>query len=43
MRIGIGTAEPQRMYEGVKGYHEALEKAGIKHAYYSRPARRTSG
>jgi enterochelin esterase-like enzyme len=35
--IGIGTAEPQRMYEGVKGYHEALEKAGIKHVYYESP------
>src|SRR3954464_14513540 len=23
--LGIGTAEPQRMYEGVKKYHEALE------------------
>ncbi len=32
--LGIGTAEPQRMYESVKHYHEALEKAGIKHIYY---------
>src|SRR4029079_19115630 len=29
--------EPQRMYEGVKHYHEALEKAGIKHVYYESP------
>ena len=35
--IGIGTAEPQRMYESVKHYHEALEKAGIKHVYYESP------
>jgi enterochelin esterase-like enzyme len=31
--LGIGTAEG-RMYEGIKNYHEALEKAGIKHVYY---------
>jgi enterochelin esterase-like enzyme len=35
--LGIGTTEPQRMYEGVKNYHAALEKAGIKHAYYESP------
>ena len=35
--LGIGTAKPQRMYEGVKRYHEALEKAGIKHVYYESP------
>ena len=35
--LGIGTAEPKRMYDGVKAYHEALEKAGIKHAYYESP------
>ena len=35
--LGIGTTEPQRMYEGVKNYHEALEKAGIKHVYYESP------
>ncbi len=34
--LGIGTAEG-RMYEGIKGYHEALEKAGIKHVYYESP------
>ncbi len=34
--LGIGTAEG-RMYEGVKNYHEALEKAGIKHVYYESP------
>ena len=35
--LGIGTAEPQRMYESLKNYHEALEKAGIKHVYYESP------
>lgn len=35
--LGIGTTEPQRMYEGVKNYHGALEKAGIKHVYYESP------
>ena len=35
--LGIGTTEPQRMYEGVKNYHDALEKAGIKHIYYESP------
>jgi enterochelin esterase-like enzyme len=35
--LGIGTAEPERMYAGIKGYHEALEKAGIRHVYYESP------
>jgi enterochelin esterase-like enzyme len=34
--LGIGTAEG-RMYEGIKNYHEALAKAGIKHVYYESP------
>jgi enterochelin esterase-like enzyme len=34
--LGIGTAEG-RMYEGIKNYHDALEKAGIKHVYYESP------
>ena len=34
--LGIGTAEG-RMYEGIKSYHEGLEKAGIKHVYYESP------
>ena len=37
MWLGIGTTEPQRMYESVKKYHESLEKAGIKHVYYESP------
>lgn len=35
--LSIGTTEPERMYNGVKGIHEALEKAGIKHVYYESP------
>ena len=35
--LGVGTAEPQRMYDSVHGYHEALTKAGIKHVYYESP------
>jgi enterochelin esterase-like enzyme len=34
--LGIGTAEG-RMYEGIKNFHAALEKAGIKHVYYESP------
>jgi enterochelin esterase family protein len=34
--LGIGTAEG-RMYDGIKRYHEALEKAGIKHVCYESP------
>ncbi|RFM32800.1 alpha/beta hydrolase-fold protein [Chitinophaga silvisoli] len=35
--LSIGTAEPERMYKGVRGFHEALEKVGIKHVYYESP------
>ena len=35
--VSIGTTEPERMYTGVKSFHEALEKAGIKHIYYESP------
>ncbi|EHQ25315.1 alpha/beta hydrolase-fold protein [Mucilaginibacter paludis] len=35
--LSIGTAEPERMYTGVKNFHQALEKAGIKHTYYESP------
>jgi enterochelin esterase-like enzyme len=34
--LGIGTAEG-RMYQGIKNYHEALTKAGIKNVYYESP------
>ncbi|GAA4447811.1 alpha/beta hydrolase-fold protein [Nibrella saemangeumensis] len=35
--VSIGTKEPERMYAGVKGFHEALDKVGIKHVYYESP------
>ena len=35
--LGIGTTEPSNMYASVKNYHDALEKAGIKHIYYESP------
>lgn len=35
--LGIGTTEPQNMYNSVNGYHKALEAAGIKHGYYESP------
>jgi enterochelin esterase-like enzyme len=35
--LSIGTAEPERMYKGVRNFHEALDKAGIKHVYYESP------
>ena len=35
--LSIGTAEPERMYTGVKNFHEALGKAAIKHVYYESP------
>ncbi len=34
--LGVGTAEG-RLYDGIKGYHEALDKAGIKNVYYESP------
>jgi enterochelin esterase family protein len=35
--IGIGTKEPERMYQSVNNFHQTLEKAGIKHIYYESP------
>jgi enterochelin esterase-like enzyme len=35
--LSIGTTEPERMQTTVNGFHEALEKAGIKHVYYQSP------
>ena len=35
--LSIGTTEPERMYNGVKNFHEALSKAGIRHIYYESP------
>ncbi len=35
--IGLGTAEPQRMHDGIIAFHKALESAGITHVYYESP------
>jgi enterochelin esterase-like enzyme len=35
--LGIGSVEPKRMYDSVKNYRDALEKAGIKTVYYESP------
>ncbi|MBX3276523.1 MAG: esterase [Acidobacteria bacterium] len=35
--IGIGTKEPERMYQSVNTFHQTLQKAGIKHIYYESP------
>jgi enterochelin esterase-like enzyme len=35
--LGIGTAEPERMREGIRGFHKALTDAGIAHVYYESP------
>ncbi len=35
--LGIGTAEPERMLEGIRGLHRALTEAGIEHVYYESP------
>jgi enterochelin esterase family protein len=35
--IGVGNTEPDRMHQSVQGFHEALEKAGIRNVYYESP------
>jgi enterochelin esterase-like enzyme len=35
--IGLGTEEPKRIAESVRGYHGALTKAGITHTFYQSP------
>jgi enterochelin esterase-like enzyme len=35
--FGIGTQEPERMAQGMKLFHEAMTKAGIKFVYYESP------
>jgi enterochelin esterase-like enzyme len=35
--LSIGTAEPERMFKSVNGFHEGLDKIGIKHIYYESP------
>jgi enterochelin esterase-like enzyme len=35
--VSTGKMEPVGMYNTVKNFHDALEKAGIKHTYYESP------
>jgi enterochelin esterase-like enzyme len=35
--LSIGTAEAQRMQDSVRGFHDALDKAGIKTVFYESP------
>jgi enterochelin esterase family protein len=35
--VGIGTKEPERMYQSVNNFHQTLDKGGIKHVYYESP------
>ena len=35
--LGIGTDEPARMLEGIRGLHASLIDAGIEHVYYESP------
>jgi enterochelin esterase-like enzyme len=35
--LSVGTTEQERMQTMVKGFHEGLEKAGIKHVFYQSP------
>jgi enterochelin esterase family protein len=35
--VGIGTAEPKNMHDGIVAFHEALTQDGIKHVYYESP------
>ena len=37
MWLGIGSAESERFQSSVKGYRDALEKAGIKTTFYESP------
>ena len=35
--LSIGTVEPQRMQDSVRGYHDNLTKAGVNTAFYESP------
>ena len=35
--LGIGTAEPERMREGIHNVHRTLTEAGIDHVFYESP------
>lgn len=35
--LGVGTVEPERMRDGIRRFHSALEEAGIQHVYVESP------
>jgi enterochelin esterase family protein len=35
--LGVGTAEPERMREGIRAFHQSLKDAGIEHVYVESP------
>jgi enterochelin esterase-like enzyme len=35
--VGVGTAEPKMMHDGIIAFHQALDQAGIKHIFYESP------
>jgi enterochelin esterase family protein len=35
--LGVGTEEPERMREGIRGLHASLTEAGIPHVYVESP------
>ena len=35
--LGVGTAEPERMRESIRGLHASLTEAGIEHVYDESP------
>ena len=41
--LGIGTAEPERMYKSVKNFHDASSRPASSIPIGSLPARRTNG
>ncbi len=35
--LGVGTAEPERMRDGIRAFHASLQDAGIEHVYVESP------
>jgi enterochelin esterase family protein len=35
--LGVGTDEPERMRDGIRGFHTSLQEANIAHVYYESP------
>jgi len=35
--LGVGTEEPERMREGIRGLHASLTEAGVQHVYVESP------